>query len=142
MLEGYIVQFSHDNPEIRDLVSEYVKFIRVLLTIQLHQFIVFLNERSFSYLKHINSYLWSTMKQKHLTQSKMIMKSNIELTSIRRRFDAFDVESTSIRLSYLTEESYCDIVHLSRNVVNKLNMEELINNFIKKIKIRVATFTI
>jgi len=82
------------------------------------------------------------MKQKHLTQSKMIMKSNIELTSIRRRFDAFDVESTSIRLSYLTEESYCDIVHLSRNVVNKLNMEELINNFIKKIKIRVATFTI
>jgi len=57
MLEGYIVQFSHDNPEIRDLVSKYVKFIRVLLTIQLHQFIVFLNERSFSYLKHINSYL-------------------------------------------------------------------------------------
>ena len=50
-----VMQFLHDTLEIRDLVSEYVKFI--LLTISTSTS----NERSFSYLK---SYLRSTIKQK------------------------------------------------------------------------------
>jgi len=29
------MQFLRDNPEIRDLISKYVKFIRVLLMVQL-----------------------------------------------------------------------------------------------------------
>jgi len=54
-----VMQFLYDNPEIRDLVSKYVKFIRVLLTSPT----LTSNERSFSYLKHLKNYLQSTMKQ-------------------------------------------------------------------------------
>ncbi|KYN35604.1 hypothetical protein ALC56_10164, partial [Trachymyrmex septentrionalis] len=57
------------------------------------------NERSFSCLRYLKSYLRSTMKQKR--------------------------------------KSYCDVY---REIIDKLNMEEFINNFIKKNKIRAATF--
>ena len=52
-----IMQFLHDNPEIRDLISEYV--FRVLLTIPIS---TYSNEKSFSYLRHLKSSLQSTMK--------------------------------------------------------------------------------
>ncbi|KYN22702.1 hypothetical protein ALC57_04480 [Trachymyrmex cornetzi] len=58
-----VVQFLHDNHEIRDLVPECVKFIRVFLTIPTS---TYSNERSFSYLRHLKSYLRSTIRQKHL----------------------------------------------------------------------------
>ena len=73
MLEGCnAISFLHDNPEIRDLVSEYIKFIRVLLTIPTS---TCSNKRSFSYLRHLKSYLQSTMKQKRKSYYDIIYVS-------------------------------------------------------------------
>ena len=58
-----VVQFLHDNHEIRDFVPECVKFIHVPLTIPT---LTCSNERSFSYLRHLKSYLRSSAKQKRL----------------------------------------------------------------------------
>ncbi|KYN14293.1 hypothetical protein ALC57_13460, partial [Trachymyrmex cornetzi] len=71
-----------------DLVPEYVKFIRVLLTIPT----TCSNEKSFSYLRHLKSYLRSTMKQERL--------------------------------------NHIATLYIYREMVDKLNMQELINNFI------------
>ena len=46
-----VVQFLHDNSEIRDLILEYVKFIRVLLMILTST----CSNVSFSYLRHLKS---------------------------------------------------------------------------------------
>lgn len=96
-----VVQFLQDNPEIRDLVPEYTKFIRVLLTIPVSSCS---NERSFSDLRRLKSYLRSTMLQKRL--------------------------------------NHVATLYIHQNIVDNLNMEELINNFISKNNIRAATFAL
>ncbi|KYN50578.1 hypothetical protein ALC57_08606, partial [Trachymyrmex cornetzi] len=52
-----------ENPEIRSLVSEFTKFIKVLLTIPGSSCS---NERSFSALRRLKTYLRATMLQKRL----------------------------------------------------------------------------
>ena len=64
-----IMQFLRDNPKIRDLVPKHIKFIRMLLTILIS---TYSNERSFSYLRYLKSYLQSTMKQKRKSYCDII----------------------------------------------------------------------
>ena len=73
-----VMQFLRDNPEISDFVPEYVKFIRVLLTIPTS---TCSNEKSFSYLRYLKSYLRSIMKRKSYCDyiyREMVDKLNVE----------------------------------------------------------------
>ncbi|KYN06870.1 Zinc finger MYM-type protein 1 [Cyphomyrmex costatus] len=94
-----VVQFIQQNPEIGELVPEYKKLLRILLTIPATSCT---NERSFSALKYLKNYLRSTMLQKRL--------NNIS------------------------------ILYTHQDIVDQLDIELLMNEFIKKNNKRASTF--
>jgi len=96
---GDVVKFLQDNPEISDLVPEYKKLLRVLLTIPATSCT---NERSFSRLKLLKTYLRSTMLQKRLNN--------------------------------------LSILYTYQDLVDNIDMEKLMDVFIKKTNIRASTF--
>lgn len=96
-----VVAILQQDPTVRELVSEYTKVIKLLLTIPATSCTA---ERSFSALRRLKTYLRSTMLQ-------ILLNSTA-------------------------------VLHVHSDVAKSLNMDSLMNEFIRRNKIRSATFAL
>ncbi|XP_031781362.1 zinc finger MYM-type protein 1-like [Nasonia vitripennis] len=95
----HIVMYLQEKPEVRAIFPQYSKLIKLLLTIPGSSCS---NERSFSSLRRLKTYLRSTMLQQRLNDTS--------------------------------------IMHIYRDMVSELDLDELLNTFIKRQNLRMSTF--
>ena len=93
--------YIQEKSEVRDIFPQYTKLVKLLLTIPGSSCT---NERSFSTLRRLKTYLRSTMLQQRLNDTS--------------------------------------ILNIYSDMVSELDLEELLNSFIKRQNFRMSTFAI